>query len=520
MDEPSPQATSSPRGLRQSDSDRNSREGKVTAPTPKSSKKGISILKSATPLVARQTATPRASLIPRPSGTNNSSYKRKVVVSFATSPFTGHKSSTEPAPCDDVSVENIEPRTPCHSSRRVLAGHTPGYIPRGIPDSSASESRESTFSESAVVSDDEVDEQMSNLVASFTASPGSPERVAPSTPQVLSTPKGPTVSDIFSSAASAKGKPPSRAQEVSSSISASRVYSSKSTRPGQNEHTPQNESATPSTLFYSSSESEGASESRFMESRVDNDCDNNGVCLERPAHSTRSAAPTIVSQPASVLEKPTFLASLTDQTPLVISTEQGDHADDTASPLDFSQPNEPDFCKSIGLEVPHHQHHRDTMSLDYNTEFVAVSTRNVESVAPAERHRGSFMVPSSCCIGSPVHSVPKLSRNEHKRLESKNIVKCETKEPHSVAPQMVDAPQEKVPELIAPLVAEAPRTGVRILPADARSTAAPSKEVSLSRPGLRRAYCDRSASTAVAGGCLSETERTKSLPFIILGESN
>lgn len=442
---------------------------------------------------------------------NNSSFKRKVVVSFASCPLTGHKNNTQPASCNDMSVENLGPRTPCNSSRRVMAGHTPGYIPRGIPNSAASESRESTFSESAVASDEELDEQMSNLVASFTASPGSPERAAPLTPKV------PADSDIFSTAASAKGKPPSRANEISSPVAATRVHSSKAIR--QSEHTPQNESATPSTLFYSSSDSEGVSESKFMESRMSGDCDVDDRCVERSPNVTPCAAPTIVSQPASLFDKPTFLASPTEQTTSAKTAEQSLDTHLVASPLDFSQPIEPDFCKSIGLEVPHLRDQQGIVMLDYNTEFTTVPTRNVESAAPAERHRGSSLVPSFSCIGSPGHSVPKLSKSKHERIERKHVEKDEIIDQISVVPQAIQlvghASQQKAQEQTTVALAEVPTGDLCIVSPDIRNKAIPSKEVSLSRPGIRRAHSDRSTSIVAAGACISEVERNKSVPFMM-----
>lgn len=494
------------RGLKPSDSHRNSKEGSNESPV-----KGISIVKKA-PSILKNTemgGTPRASLVPRPTG-SNTSFKRKVVVSFANSPVVRKGDDSRGlAPSGlDASIAEADPQTPSNTNRRVMAGHTPGYVRPEFNMSAVSED-ESTADNRSSLKDGsyEPNEEMSNLVTSFADDgPMSPEASPPTKLINTVTASKDQDDDLFCQDVSTICRPPSaRAQEYSRTLclldsDKDDLKNTKVETVRNADRASKNDSATPSTLFYSSSGSEDI--------------------ISR--ENTPASCAVSLSRPASMLSRPQYLLAHVDTMPTPATTAKDiSILSVESSPLDFSQSDTPDFYKSIGLD------RLDTALgrvdgpnpiLDYNSEFLTCPSSQVET---AQRNRGVGPMSSFSCIGSPARTAPKLSR-PGLGIYKKN------------APQQtMDATAAPKPaqEFISNEKNEAEEFVLKISKIDVLSKEAgplpliqaekcnlSNGEVSLSRPGLRRSRGHDLAGVAeacIAGGCLSSADKKKAVPYMM-----
>jgi hypothetical protein len=471
----------------------------------------------------------------------------------------------------------------------MLAGHTPGYIPHSacsFADSlaSAAEPQEDGEESPAQTQEggegagdqldeqmlDELllddDEQMSNLMTSFSDSP--PLSPAASMASAPADNGHSDKEEMFSVSVSTMGKPPAApapaiaAQELpmgQSRIAAQKEALHASAASAHSAHSTHfNDSVTPSSLFYSSSENS------LSQSRVtDRQCTptresyghfaNEAVSPLSPAtdstHSSPAASPVPTpvhfrntSQPASVIHQPNMVSSRGASVSAVAASSSssapaadiisfnptpthhsilGLSASPDSSPMDFSQRAEPgaDFYASLGLGEPM------STDLDYNTEFV---TRTTYDASPAA---GPSTFAS--CIGSPAMSGPHPSTGAGFGKLRRHDIISEQAQQTAVRTHLEVAGEPWESKLYGSPTAKFSSQRVEVIetnessrhivlnsgPVAAVASSGRAGEVSLSRPGLRRPGGASSiAAAGIVGGSISRIDREKAMPHMLAAD--
>ena len=505
------------RGLRASDSIRNTKESNLADSAIIDSTSNEKSILKASPSVKEQNPTPRRSMMPLPTGSSTSLCKRKVKVTFSNSPAVTRNIETKYI--DEILNESIvDACTPSNSCRRVqCAGHTPGHPQmENLSDSS---------SESPICSHVQEDE-MSNLISNFPQSvPVSPEVELCGSPcSDLKAESSCHEEHIFSGSMSTIGKPPTgpfqtkfqENNDISRDIHSFRDLTSSN---NSNLH----DSVTPSSLFYSSSESE-----RFISEETEIHVNENVTLAYSNSTSLLDVKDSDLdlitipcaqhSQPAPRFHQPSLDSSHGDSS--AVANSQSMREESVMKPSTSTQ----DFCVSSISEskvsktvaVIGDENNAKTEGFSSDRFLDDKSTHDthlcLDSQNKVTRHRGSAPLSRSSCVGSPVLVAPKLSTCNYRKLRY-HIEDADS--------QAAEIPQEIKSDTKNDLNFPCQENVEKIDPQHINTKNAnklenfPSRnrEVSLSRPGLRKAGSQMDS--CKLGLCLTSVEKKKSIPFML-----